>query len=330
MGIYPVAAIILSVFYGIVIGQNDAANSFGDWIGAKVGKVRTGLILCAFFAFLGALLEGGKVIKTIGGGIVPAVYLTEEIAVIGIIASVIWVFIASRFGLPISTTHSAVGGIGGIGVSLIIFGIMPFDQFNIMVIRNIAISWIITPLGSALLSCVMAVIVLRIIGSIGIEQRAHTVSKILLTISSSFVAYTWGANDVANSVALLVGSEIMSAKAACILGGISIGLGAIVLGHKVAETVGFGISHLTPILGVIADLSTALIINTFTRFQIPVSTTHALVGAIFGVGIARGVTMVNFKLMKDIVVSWMITPVFTGGITFMVYTVFHLFKSLLP
>jgi phosphate/sulfate permease len=65
MEIYTGIAIVLSIFYGFVIGQNDAANSFGDWIGARVGSVRTGLILCAIFAFAGAYFEGGKVIKTI-------------------------------------------------------------------------------------------------------------------------------------------------------------------------------------------------------------------------------------------------------------------------
>ncbi len=121
----------MSIIYGIAIGTNDAANSFGDWIGARVGPVRLGLMLCGIFAFL----EGGKVIKTIGGGIVPKTYLTTEIVIIGVVAAILWVFIASYLGFPISTTHSAVGGVGGIGFSLIIFGKIKVSEFNFNVLN---------------------------------------------------------------------------------------------------------------------------------------------------------------------------------------------------
>jgi PiT family inorganic phosphate transporter len=322
MDTFIVLALILSVFYGIVIGQNDAANSFGAWIGSRVGKVRTGLILCGASALAGAFFEGGKVIKTIGGGIVPASYLTHEIAVIGIIASILWVFLASNWGLPISTTHSAVGGIGGIGAALILFGKMPASSMNLLVVRNIIICWLTTPIGSMILAFIIARIVLRLIVYFPSERKVNQVSKILLTISSSYVAYTWGANDVANSVALLVGSHIMTVHAACILGGVTIAIGAILLGHKVAETLGFGITDLTPLLSVCADISTAITIHFFTEFKIPVSTTHAIVGSIVGVGLARGVNIVNFKMIRDIVFAWGLTPILTFSITFIVYVVF--------
>jgi phosphate/sulfate permease len=323
MAVYSTTAIILSIFYGIVIGQNDAANSFGPWIGAKVGKIRTGLVLCALCAFMGALLEGGKVIKTIGGGIVPSIYLSYEIAVIGVVAAIIWVFVASLFGLPISTTHSAVGGIGGIGAALILFGIMPSKDFNLAVIRNIAICWVCTPLGSALIASAATMVVLRFLKFLNIEWGANLTLKILLTLSSGYVAYTWGANDVANSVALIAGCKVMSAKSACILGGASIGLGAALLGKRVAETVGFGVTNLTPLMGIIANIATALTIHLFTSYRIPVSTTHALVGAVFGVGIARGVNMVNFKIVAEIFFAWVVTPVLTFLLTFVIYIAHH-------
>lgn len=322
MASYVLIAIVLSIIYGIAIGTNDAANSFGDWIGAKVGPVRLGLILCGLFAFLGAFLEGGKVIKTIGGGIVPKTYLTTEVAIIGIVAAIVWVFLASSLGMPISTTHSAVGGVGGIGLALIFFKKMPASDFNIRVIKNIVICWLTTPTGAALVSFIIGYIVLSFVKTTKLHREATNFSKILLTLSSSYVAYTWGANDVANSVALLAGANIVSMKTACIIGGLSIAFGTIFFGHKVAETVGFKITNINPIMGVCADLSCAFTIHFFTQIKMPVSTTHALVGAIVGVGLARGINIVNFKILKDIIFTWILTPVICCLITFFIYTIF--------
>lgn len=323
---YVTIAIILSVIYGIAIGTNDAANSFGDWIGARVGPVRLGLVLCGLFAFLGAAVEGGKVIKTIGGGIVPKTYLTTEIAIIGIIASIIWVFLASYFGMPISTTHSAVGSVAGIGLSLVIFGKMPFNELNLKVIKNIIICWMSTPTGAALVAFIIGYIALSVVKKGKIHRKATIASKILLTISSSYVAYTWGANDVANSVALLAGANVVPMKVACIIGGASIAIGSIVFGKKVAETVGFKITNINPVMGVCADFACAFTIHFFTQLKMPVSTTHALVGAIVGVGLARGVNIVNFNILRDIILTWVVTPVVCCCITFFVYTVFNLIK----
>lgn len=319
---YVSIAITLSIIYGIAIGTNDAANSFGDWIGSKVGHIRLGLILCGLFAFLGAYLEGGKVIKTIGGGIVPKSYLTTEIVIIATIAAILWAFLASYFGMPISTTHSAVGGVGGVGLSLIIFGKMPAKEFNLKVVQNIIVCWFSTPTVAALISFIIGYLVLSFVKKAKIHRSATTLSKILLTLSSSYVAYTWGANDVANSVALLVGSGTVPLKTACIIGGASIAFGAIFFGYRVAETVGFEITNINPIMGVCADLSCAFTIHFFTQLKMPVSTTHALVGAIVGVGLARGINIVNFRVLKDIVFAWILTPLICCILTFLVYTFF--------
>lgn len=321
---YVLIAIILSIMYGVAIGTNDAANSFGDWIGARVGPVRLGLLLCGLFAFLGAFLEGGKVIKTIGGGIIPKAYLTTEVAIIGVVAAILWVFIASYFGMPVSTTHSAVGGVGGIGLSLIIFGKIPATEFNLRVIRNIIICWFSTPTGAALVAFILGYIVLSFIKLTKVHRSATTFSKILLTLSSSYVAYTWGANDVANAVALLVGANVVSMKTACVIGGLSVAFGAIFLGHKVAETVGFKITNINPVMGICADFACAFTIHFFTQLKMPVSTTHALVGAIAGVGLARGVNIVNFRILRDIIFTWVLTPVICCLLTFTIFTLFKL------
>ncbi|MFN3966699.1 MAG: anion permease [Endomicrobiia bacterium] len=315
--------IFLSVLYGFAIGANDAANSFADWIGARVGKPRTGMLICGIMAFLGALLEGGKVSKTIGSGIIPSQYLTFEIACIGILAAIFWVIFATYFGLPVSTTHSAVGAVAGIGIALSIphwVGYTgEFIPIKWEVFKKIVICWLVTPTASCVGSFIFYFSLINILRKSHHEKKFYKWSKILLTISSSYVAYTWGTNDVANAVALVSGAKVLPIKMACVIGGGAMAFGAILWGYKVAENVGFNITRLTPIMGFCADLSCAFVIHFFTQLKVPVSTTHALVGAIAGVGLARGTNVVNLKIIRDIVLAWVATPFLTGVFAILVF-----------
>lgn len=312
--------IILSFAYGLAIGANDAANSFADWIGARVGKVMTGMLLCGGFALLGAMLEGGKVSKTIGSGIINPAHLTLTVAMLGLIGAILWVFIATYFGLPISTTHSVVGGIAGLGIAMTI-------PLNWIILKKIVICWFATPTGSCIFAFFIFSFLLFIIRKLKIQKGFAKISKILLTLTSCYVAYTWGTNDVANATALVSASKALPVNLAVLIGGAGMFLGAVLWGAKVASNVGFNITRITPIMGICADLSAAITIHFFTQFGIPVSTTHALVGAIVGVGLVRGSKMINLKIAKDIAIAWVITPVVSGLISFCLY---YIVKGILP
>lgn len=312
--------IILSFGYGLAIGANDAANSFADWIGARVGRVMTGMFLCGGFALLGAIVEGGKVSKTIGKGIVSPEYLTVEVAMIGIIGAILWVFLATYFGMPISTTHSIVGGVAGLGMAMAV-------PVNWIILKKIVICWFATPTGACLIAIFIFTFLIFIIKKLKIQESFDKISKVLLTLTSCYVAYTWGTNDVANATALVSSSGALPIKMAVLIGGIGMFLGAVLFGAKVASNVGFNITRITPAMGICADLSAAITIHFFTQIKIPVSTTHALVGAIVGVGLVRGSKMVNLRIARDIAIAWVITPVVSGIVSFCLY---HVVKGMMP
>ena len=313
-----IITILLSAVYGFGIGANDAANSFAAWIGSRTGKVRTGMILCGSFALIGALLEGYKVSKTIGKGIIPPEYITIEAAVIGLIAAILWVITASFFGFPVSTTHSVVGAVAGIGIAVM-------APLNLGVLKNIILCWMITPTGSLVIAFLIFSLLNFVLDVMNFKKQFMYISKILLTLTSIYVAYTWGANDVANATALVSASDVLSPRMACLVGGTGMLIGAVILGYRVAVNVGFNITRLNPISGISANLATAITIHTFTQLHMPVSTTHALVGAIFGVGIARGTNLVNFRVIRDIVLTWIITPIATGLFAMVVFCIVKLF-----
>ncbi|QCD52709.1 inorganic phosphate transporter [Campylobacter sp. RM16192] len=154
-------ASIFGIFMAFNIGGNDVANSFGTSVGAKTVTIKQALIIAAVFELSGAIFAGGEVTKTIREGIIrfPETGIDPMLFVLimmsALLSSGLWLFIASKKGLPISTTHSIVGGIVGAGLTM---GFMTMDgkealgMVSWQGIGRIAISWVISPLLGGILS----------------------------------------------------------------------------------------------------------------------------------------------------------------------------------
>ncbi|HMP82808.1 MAG TPA: inorganic phosphate transporter, partial [Verrucomicrobiota bacterium] len=149
-------------------------------------------------------------------------------------------------------------------------------------------------------------------------ERLEGVFATLLVISAAFLAFAHGANDTANAIGPLaaivaiVREGSVAAKATVpiwllVVGGIGIILGLATWGYKVIETVGKKITALTPSRGFAANLGAATTIVVASRLGFPISTTHTLVGAVLGIGLARGIEHINLRMLRDIVISWIIT-----------------------
>ncbi|EAI9508141.1 inorganic phosphate transporter [Campylobacter coli] len=149
-----ILASIFGIFMAFNIGGNDVANSFGTSVGAKTVTIKQALIIAAVFELSGAIFAGAEVTKTIRSGIVifpeqfdPMLFVAIMLA--ALLSSGVWIFIATKKGLPVSTTHSIIGGIVGASIMM---GLLKFDgsQTLSMVkwseILRIAISWVASPL----------------------------------------------------------------------------------------------------------------------------------------------------------------------------------------
>lgn len=172
-------------------------------------------------------------------------------------------------------------------------------------------------------------------------EQLQTIEKIfapLVVITSCSVAFAHGANDVANAIGpvaailkiLRTGDVEMSPQVpfwVLALGGAGIVVGLATFGYRVMATIGTKITQLTPSRGVAADLATAFTVLGCSLLKLPVSTTHTIVGAIVGVGLARGLGAINQKVTRDIFGSWLITVPASGFLTaglFLLGRLFHL------
>ncbi len=305
----------MAVGIGWSIGANDAANSLGTAVGSKVLTLWQAIILISVFGFLGAFLQGSYVTKTIGKGIVPIAELNKDsalyLAMVASFAACAWVVLATYWKMPISTSHSIVGAVAGAGLAI-------GAPVRWKVLLDIFICWITTPIGSAILGFIFYIIFKNIFYRIIPRKYIKMTMIILVTISGSYVAYSWGANDVANATGLIAGAKVLTPRMSVIFGGLAIVLGIITWGYKVIETIGSEITNLLPIMAFSAQLASAVNVHIYTVFGIPVSTSHSIVGAIFGVGLVRGVRVVNLRIMREIIICWLATPFISGIISFLI------------
>jgi len=411
--IYITLAALFGIFMAWGIGANDVANAMATSVGSKALTIKQAIFVAAIFEFLGAVLAGGEVTDTVRKSIVDTSLpgFTPELLVYGMLAALLaagtWLFIASRNGWPVSTTHSIVGAI--VGFAAVGVGI---DAVHWGKVGEIVMSWVISPLTAGFIAYLIYQSVQRLILSqedplskakryvpvyiflaaftitlvtilkglkhvgldislrdsyllaIGIavtialvgayfiqkieadpkaEKREHFVTVervfgILMIVTACGMAFAHGSNDVANAIGPLAAvvsvaqSGVISGKAALptwvlVLGGAGIVVGLATFGRHVIATVGKNITHLTPSRGFAAELAAATTIVIASGTGMPVSTTHVLVGAVLGVGLARGIDAIDLRVVARIFVSWVVTiPV--GA--FLAIVFFFIFRAVLP
>ncbi len=308
----------LAFYVAWCLGANDAANPTDCAVGSGVITLRRAVLLFAIFVAIGALLQGFMVMKTIDRGIVPRIDVLGAFTTI--LAVSIWVTFCTWKGMPISTTHSIIGGV--IGYGLLTYGVHGLEWgLILMVLVSIAV----TPILSIALALGLYPVFKAFFGKISGRLSARSVEKLIkymLITALCFSAYAFGANDIANATGLFVtvtkelgGVPDYSAMILlAALGSIGIAFGGLTWGRRVILTGARRVTRLTPLTGLSAEFSNAIVIFLFTTIPFilfgwgfPVSTTYSSIGAIIGVGLIRGMGGVDRAIVTKIAASWILT-----------------------
>ncbi len=383
---------VLAFYMAWAIGANDVANAMGTSVGSGALTIGRAIIVAGCLEFAGAFLAGGHVTDTVRKGMLDMDLLgaRPEFLLYGMLAALAsagtLLLVATRYGLPVSTTHSIVGAIVGFGAVGLGYEAVAWGK-----VAQIAFSWLTSPVIGGLLAYLIFQLirglildrerpmenarrygpvfyfyVFFIIGmltlfkglknlkldfdlpealllSIGLGligsglgwlairrvragpgeadsrfRRVERVFVVLQILTACAVAFAHGSNDVANAIGPLaavvhvVQDMDVTGKSPVEpwmlgVGGIGIVIGLATWGYRVMETVGKKITELTPSRGFAAELGAATTIVVASRLGIPVSTTHVLVGAVLGVGLARGIGVLDMRVVGRILVSWVVT-----------------------
>ena len=289
------------VFLGWSLGANDASNVFGSAVASRMLKFWTAAVLASVFVLLGALLQGQAGIETLKG----LTQFTLEQAVVSSIAAATTVTIMTILGLPVSTSQAVVGAILGIGILN--------QQLNLAGLGKVVACWFGTPVGAV----VIAVIIYKVLAAFYNNLKINLFqSDILLRLSmiaaGSYGAYALGANNVANVTAVFVSAGHLSVFSAALIGGLSIGLGILTLSKRVMETVGKKLVRLDPFSALVVLLAQSITVHIYTFIGVPVSTSQAVIGAVLGVGIVKGISTVSGRTLVNILIAWLLTPAIAG------------------
>jgi inorganic phosphate transporter, PiT family len=309
------AIVALGWVYAFYTGANDSANSIAASVSCRALRPHHAVLLASALTFTGAFF-GSEVARTIGRGIIGPEFMTTTIALSAIVGAIAWTALATHAGLPVSMTHSIVGGILGAGVAA--HGTTAIHWSGL---RAIVIAMVVSPVAGFVGAFGIIVILLRVFQ----HWRPGTANRVFLRsqiFSTAFLSFSFGMNNTQNSVGIIA--------AALLAGGItetftlpfwvtiscalSIGLGIYLGGQKVIRTTGMRLSKIKPVHGFTADATSASVIFLASLLGIPISTTHVAVTGIMGAATSRGRTAVRWTVVKDIVAAWILTIPAAAGV----------------
>ena len=248
--------------------------------GAGARSKREAIILIAIFALTGSLVAGAPVIKTMGKGLVPESVLSSHLGFVLIILIIAIFFIswANLVRVPVATTHAIVCAIAGVGLYS--------SGLNYKKFFEIVIWWVVTPFVAWFFNYLVGRYLyfrtLRFLTNRYSEDGIRRILGFLITISGCYVAFSAGANNAANSVGPLVGIGLIGPSFGAILAGLGMGIGAMLLGGRVLETVGKQITDICILRAVSVEFVGATIIIIASVFGIPVSLAEIVTSGIIG------------------------------------------------
>ena len=175
----------------------------------------------------------------------------------------------------------------------------------------------------------MAVVVYRVLAAINNRMRLNLLEsdaflRIGLVAAGSYGAFAFGANNVANVTAVYVGAGHLSMTMATLIGGLSIGLGILTFSKRVMVTVGSRLVRLDPFSALVVALALAVTVHFYTLLGVPVSTSQAVVGAVLGIGLIKGVNTVSRRTLQQICLAWFLTPVVSCVLSLAIFFATHL------
>jgi PiT family inorganic phosphate transporter len=290
--------------------MNDAANSVATIVSTKVLSPFAAVLWAAFFNFIAAFVFGVHVANTIGKGIIETHIINEYLILATLLGAIIWVYICTRLGLPISVSHALVGGL--VGAGLLVGG--P-DVIITSGVYKVLIFIILSPVIGFILSYFLMVTTIYVFRKTQ-PNKVDKSFRYLQLLSSAIFSLGHGTNDAQKTMGIIavllfstghLGNEFHIPMWIVLSAHTSIALGTLSGGWKVIKTLGMRLTELKPVHGFCAETAGAIAIIGASFAGIPVSTTHTITGSVAGVGVVKRVSSVRWGIAGNIIIAWFLT-----------------------
>ncbi|MFQ5859495.1 MAG: anion permease [Anaerolineae bacterium] len=304
-----IVIVVAALLFEFANGWNDAANSIATIVSTRVLTPLPAVAWAAFWNFVAAFAFGTAVAKTMGKGLVHLHLVNESVLLAGLFGAILWTAACTWLGVPISVSHSLMGGYGGAAVAnagfsalitsgwvkpiLFIF-MAPFIGMFVAVLVTIATTWLVRRQA---------------------PQRVDRWFRRLQLASAAAFSLGHGTNDAQKGMGIITAALVTSGTLpeydvpfwVIISCHAAIAAGTVAGGWRVIKTMGQRITKLTPFGGFAAESAAAVTLFGTAATGIPASTTHTVTGAIIGVGTSRRLTAVRWGITRRIMWAWILT-----------------------
>jgi len=331
--------IAVAFAFDFINGFHDSANSIATVVSTRVLSPGVAVFWAAFFNFVAAFTVGTAVAQTIGKGLLDPGVVDPTLILSALLGAIIWDLITWWLGLPTSSSHALLGGLGGAAIAKAGFGALILAGW----VKPIMFIVISPVLGMALaLGLTVALSWLLRYRRPGPVDRAF---RKLQLLSAALYSLSHGANDAQKTMGVVVG--LLVATQAHFVGKTgwlshlhvvtadhiplwvemtaytAIALGTAMGGWRIVKTMGSRITKLRPFGGFCAETAGGISVLIASHLGVPVSTTHTITGAIVGVGTAQRVSAVRWGVATRIVWAWILTMPMAAVIAAVAYLIFR-------
>ena len=307
---FLIAVILIALAFDFANGFNDAANAIATVVSTRVMSPLVAVTMAGVMNFVGAL-SGTAVAKAVGKGVVDPDSVTLVVVAGGVAAAAVWIFLASRMGLPVSGSHSLIAGVAGAGIAHGGTGVLVGSG-----IMKIVLGLAFSPLLGLTGGFAIMLTIYWVFRHVSPAMVTSVFSKLQIGTAAA-MAFSHGSNDAQKTMGIITLALFVSRAYnletfeipfwVILLSASVMALGTYFGGSRVIRTLGVRIITMRPVHGFAAESAAATVIEVATRIGIPVSTTHVITSTILGMGSTRRISAVRWGVAKGIVYAWVLT-----------------------
>ena len=324
--------VAVALFFDFINGFHDSANSIATVVTTRVLSPRNAVIWAAFWNFVAFFATGTGVATVIQKTLSPAVANSETVLAT-LIGAITWNLLTWYFGIPSSSSHALIGGLLGAGLAA---GGFKSEVITWTEAQRSLIGIVLAPTLCLGLGFVFMLSILWICRKMHPAPINRTF-KVLQLVSSGVYSFAHGGNDAQKTMGviafLLLGHGYMTKEEAAaghipgwvaLCAYMAISLGTLSGGWRIVKTMGSKITKLRPVDGFASETAGGVIIIGLTHWlKMPISTTHAIAGAIMGVGSTKGLSAVRWGISARIVWAWVLTIPASASVAILSYWLVH-------
>ena len=324
----------IALVFDFINGFHDAANSIATVVATRVLSPGQAVLWAAFFNFVAAFLFGTAVARTVGKGFVNLNLVTPYVIMAGLAGAILWDLITWWLALPTSSSHALIGGYAGAAVAHagIVRGLSHSFEGLIAGQWTLTILFIFAAPLIGMVSAYLLMIAVYWLFRRSTPSKMDFYFRKLQLVSAAAFSLSHGSNDAQKTMGIVTGVLVASGFQktfeihlwVILAAHAAIALGTLSGGWRIVRTMGTRLTRLKPRSGFCAETGAAASVLLATSLGLPVSTTHAIAGAIAGVGSIQRLKAVRWGIATNIMWAWVLTIPMAALIAWAAFCLLHL------